>query len=105
MFAIIKTGGKQYRVKENDILTIEKLPGKVGESVFFEEVLLTGDEKGENVKVGAPLVAGAKVEAKILYQGLGKKVDVVKFKSKVRYRRRVGHRQEQTRVQIAGITY
>lgn len=103
MFAIIKTGGKQYRVKENDVLTVEKLPQKQGESVAFEEVLLAGDEKGENVKVGMPLVAGAKVEAKVVWQGKGKKVEVVKYKNKVRYRRRVGHRQEQTKVKVESI--
>lgn len=100
MFAIIKTGGKQYRVKEGDRLLIEKLPGKAGDSINFSEVLLVGDEKGENVKIGTPNVTGAKVEAKILDQMRGKKISVVKYKPKVRYRRRAGHRQERTRVQI-----
>ena len=99
-YAVIRSGGKQYRVKENDILTIEKLPGQAGESVVFNEVLLISDESGENVKIGNPIIDGAKVEAKILEQFLGKKVSVVKYKPKVRYKRRVGHRQMQTKVKI-----
>lgn len=102
MFAIIKTGGKQYRVSETDVVKVEKIDGKVGESVDFKEVLLIEDEK--EVKVGMPLVEGSKVTAKIIKHGLGKKIDIVKFKSKVRYRRKTGHRQTYTQIQIEKIT-
>lgn len=105
MFAIIQTGGKQYRVKEGDVLIIEKLPQAVGETVAFDQIFLISDEAGEKVQIGAPIVAGAKVEGKVLAQERSKKVSVVKYKPKVRYRRRVGHRQEQTRVKIESIKF
>lgn len=108
MFAVIKTGGKQYIVKAGTILRVEKLPGTVGEQLMFDQVLLVastkdGSNEVENVKVGAPIVTGAKVEAMILEQGRGKKVMVVKYKRKVRYKRKVGHRQEFTKVRIGKI--
>jgi len=102
-FAIIKTGGKQYLVKEGDVLTVEKLVANKGGKFYFDQVLLTGDEKGENVKIGQPTVAGAKVEAEILDQFRDKKVSVIKFKSKVRYHRNVGHRQPKTKIKITKI--
>lgn len=103
MYAVIKTGGKQYLVKEGDNLKIEKLPGTAGDDVSFEEVLLIASEDGNEVQLGAPFIAGKSVKAKIVEQGRAKKVTIVKFKPKVRYRRKRGHRQEYTKVQIAAI--
>lgn len=100
-FAVIKTGGKQYKVQEKDVLKIEKIAGKVGESVFFDQVLLVAD--GDKVEVGAPVLGDKKVEAKILEQGRGKKVMVVKYKPKTRYKKRYGHRQMFTRVEVVKI--
>lgn len=102
-FAIIKTGGKQYLVKKGDILLIEKLPQKVGEKITLDQILLIGDEKDKEVKIGQPLVKEAKVEAEILEQIKGPKVKVIKFKRKVRYHRKKGHRQPLTRVKIIKI--
>ena len=102
MLAVIKTGGKQYLVKEGTTLRIEKLPGKAGDKLTFD-VLLSGDEGGE-VKIGTPTVDGAKVEAIILEQGRADKVMVIKYKRKVRYKRKVGHRQQYTKVKIDKIT-
>ena len=101
MFAIIETGGKQYRVAAGDKLKIEKLDVAEGGAVLFDKVLLTGN--GEDVKVGTPHVAGAKVEGKILQQGRAKKVIVFKYHSKTRYRKKKGHRQMFTEVEIVGI--
>ncbi len=102
--AVIKTGGKQYIVKEGDTLKVEKLAGKSGDKINLGEVLLLGEEKGGEVKVGMPNVAGAKVEATVLEQGQGDKVTVIKYKRKVRYRRKVGHRQEFTKLKIEKIS-
>ncbi len=102
MFAVIKTGGKQYKVKEGQILKIEKITGRVGDKIEFE-VLLLADEDGKNVKVGKPLVEGAKVVAEILEQGRARKINIIKYKPKVRYRRKAGHRQLYTKVKIGKI--
>jgi large subunit ribosomal protein L21 len=102
MFAVIKTGGKQYRVKEGEILKIEKVAGAAGDKIDFE-VLLLSDEEGKDVKVGKPLIAGAKVAAEILEQGRARKVNIIKYKPKVRYRRKAGHRQMYTKVKIGKI--
>ncbi len=101
MYAVFKTGGKQYRVAQGDKLRVEKLPGNVGDAVSFEEVLLLG---GDSLKIGAPLVKGAKVQAKIVDQGLGKKIIVFKFRRRKNYRRKTGHRQPFTALEITGIT-
>ncbi|MFA6973370.1 MAG: 50S ribosomal protein L21 [Parcubacteria group bacterium] len=101
MLAIIKTGGKQYKVQEGDKIKIEKLEGEVGSVVSFDEVLFVGDEKA--VKIGAPIVAGAKVEGKILKTSQQKKVVGVKFKAKKRYSVKFGHRQIMTEVEITKI--
>lgn len=101
MIAIIRTGGKQYLVKPNQNIDIEKLEAKEGEAVEFE-VLLTADEAGKTVNVGAPTLK-TKVTGKVVRQWRGKKVDVIKFKSKVRYARKYGHRQPYTTVQIESI--
>lgn len=102
MFAVIKTGGKQYKVKEGDTLTIEKLDLEVGKPVEFEALLISDDE-GKDVKVGTPIVSGAKVTGKVLEQTKDKKVHVIKYKPKSRYRKNVGHRQPITRVKIETI--
>jgi large subunit ribosomal protein L21 len=102
MIAVIKTGGKQYKVKEGEILKIEKVAGAAGDKLDFE-VLLLADEEGKDVKVGKPTVSGAKVAAEILEQGRARKVNVIKYKPKVRYRRKAGHRQMYTKVKIGKI--
>ena len=101
MFAVIQTGGKQYRVQEGDVIYVEKLNAQADDVVKFD-VLLCGE--GEDVAVGAPLVEGAAVEGKVLSQGKGKKIVVFKYKSKKTYRRTIGHRQPFTKVEITKIT-
>lgn len=102
MFAVIKTGGKQYKVKEGDVLKIEKIVGNVGDKIEFD-ILLAADEDGKDVKVGKPLVSGAKVAVEILEQGRARKVNIIKYKPKVRYRRKAGHRQMYTKVKIVSV--
>jgi len=97
--AIIKTGGKQYIVKAGQELKVEKLLGEVGAKISFDEVLFVSDDKGD-IEIGLPTLAGKKVEAEILEQSRGRKILVVKFKNKVRYRRKQGHRQFFTKVKI-----
>ena len=101
-FAVIKTGGKQYRVSPGETLRIEKLAGEVGSAVTFEEVLLIGGE-GTPLQIGRPLVAGAQVEGKIKAQDREKKVIIFKFRRRKNYRRKTGHRQPFTAVEITGI--
>ena len=101
MFAVIKTGGKQYKVAEGDTLSVEKLE-HASDKVVFDQVLLTANDK--EVKVGKPLVSGAKVEAKVIEDGKGKKKMVFKYKSKTRQRKKKGHRQPYTKVQITKIS-
>lgn len=100
MYAVFKTGGKQYRAAKGDTLRIEKLTGDVGQKVKFDEVLLIG---GDAVKVGKPLVGGAQVEGQIVEQGRAKKIVVFKFRRRKNYRRKTGHRQPFTAVEITGI--
>jgi large subunit ribosomal protein L21 len=100
MYAVFKTGGKQYRVAQGDKLRVEKLPGNVGDAVTFDQVLLVG---GDALKLGKPLVGGAKVEAKIVAQGLGRKLVVFKFRRRKNYRRKTGHRQPFTALEIINI--
>jgi len=101
MLAVIKTGGKQYKVKAGDKIKVEKLEGKEGEKIIFSEVLFLGDEKG--VKVGNPVIKGAKVEGKIIKTAKEKKVVGIKFKAKKRYKVKFGHRQTMTEVEITKI--
>ena len=101
-YAVIKTGGKQYRVTQGDRLRVEKLAGNVGDTVTLGEVLLVG--AGDGVKVGAPLVSGAKVDAKIVAQDRGKKIIIFKFRRRKNYRRKSGHRPPFTALEITGIT-
>ena len=100
-WAVIKTGGKQYRVKPGQVLRVEKLPGEAGKPVQFSEVLLYVD--GDKVEIGKPLVQGMSVEGKIKAQGRGEKLTIFKFKAKVRYRVKTGHRQSYTEVEITKI--
>ncbi len=100
--AIIKAGGKQYKVTEGQELKVELLPDEVGKTITLE-ALLVSDESGESVEVGNPTVSGKTVEAEVLEHGRGKKVTVVKFKAKTRYRRKVGHRQPFTKLKITSI--
>jgi large subunit ribosomal protein L21 len=102
MYAVVSSGGKQYRVEPGGTLIVERLTGDPGASVTFDRVLLVGD--GDAVTVGTPLVSGATVSATVLGEELGPKIVIFKFKQKVKYRRRTGHRQHLTRVRIDGIT-
>lgn len=101
MYAIIKTGGKQYKVAEGDVIMVEKLDAEEGAAVTFEEVLTV--VKGDAVVVGKPVVEGAKVTGKVEAQGKAKKILVFKYKAKSNYRRRQGHRQPFTKVVIEKI--
>jgi len=97
-FAVVETGGKQYKVKTGEVIDVEKLPAEAGDSIELDRVLLVS--AGDQVSVGTPTVPGAKVLATVLAQDRGKKVIVFKYKAKVRYRRKLGHRQDLTRLQI-----
>ena len=100
MFAIFVTGGKQYKVAEGEIVFVEKLGVAVGESVTFDKVLAV---KGESLTVGTPYVAGATVVANVVKNGKSKKIDVIKYKSKKNEKKKIGHRQDYTKVQIEKI--
>ena len=101
MYAVLATGGKQYRVQEGDVIYVEKLNADVDSTVELNEVLAVGTEDG--IKVGTPVVEGAKVVAKVAAQGKAKKVIVFKYKSKKDYRRKNGHRQPYTKIVIEKI--
>jgi large subunit ribosomal protein L21 len=100
MYAVIKTGGKQYRVTEGQKLRVERLPGIPGEAIKFQEVLLVG---GDSLKIGQPLVAGATVSAEIVAHARDRKIIVFKFRRRKNYRRKNGHRQPYTELKITGI--
>ena len=101
MYAIIKTGGKQYKVSEGDTLIVEKLDVQEGDNVVFDEVLTYVNDT--DVKIGQPFVSGASVKAKVVEHGKGEKILVFKYKAKSNYRRRQGHRQPFTKVEIEKI--
>ena len=101
MYAIIATGGKQYRVSEGDVIFVEKLSGEVDDALVFTDVL-TVVQDGD-VKIGAPFIEGAKVTAKVLKQDKNKKIIIYKYKSKANYRRKTGHRQPYPKVSIEKI--
>ncbi|MEC9482793.1 MAG: 50S ribosomal protein L21 [Halomonas sp.] len=102
MYAVIKSGGKQYRVQEGQTLKLEKLEVATGDSLDFDQVLLVAD--GDDVKVGAPLVDGAKVTAEVVSHGRGEKIRIIKFRRRKHSMRRQGHRQWFTEVKITGIS-
>lgn len=102
MYAVFRSGGKQYRASKGEVLRLEKLDADEGASVKFDEVLLVGE--GSNIKVGSPLVSGGSVSAKVLKQGKSDKVSVVKFRRRKNYLRQQTHRQYFTEVEITGIT-
>ena len=101
MHAVIKTGGKQYRVSEGDQLNVESLVADEGGDIEFSEVLMLAD--GNDVEIGTPFITGARVTAKVLEHGRGDKIRVIKFKRRKKYRRLIGHRQNFTRVEITGV--
>jgi len=101
MYAVVNSGGKQYKVQQGQVLRVEKIPGDVGSPVTFERVLMFSD--GENVSVGQPALEDVAVEGHIVEQGKAKKIIVFKYKKRKRYRRKKGHRQEFTAVLIDGI--
>ena len=102
MYAVIQTGGKQYRAEPGQTLWVEKLPGNEGDKITFDQVLLVAADD-QAVSIGKPLVAGAKVTGEIVEQGLGDKLVVFKFRRRKNYVRRNGHRQELTAVKIESI--
>lgn len=103
MLAVIKTNGKQYLIKENDVFKIEKIEGNVGKVFYFDKVLLLFDEKKGKINLGKPILKKVKVKTEILEQGKNKKIFIIKYKPKTRYRRKRGFRQPYTKVKIAEI--
>ncbi|HUS25594.1 MAG TPA: 50S ribosomal protein L21 [Candidatus Binatia bacterium] len=101
MYAVIKTGGKQYKVAQGDKLKVEKLEAEVGKPVVFDQVLMIAD--GDQRKVGAPLVSGGKVTAEVVSHGRGEKVRIIKHRRRKNYHREQGHRQYYTEIRITGI--
>ncbi len=101
MYAVIKTGGKQYRVASGEKLRIEQVPGEIGTEVVLDQVLMVAD--GENVTLGTPLLSGASVTAKIVSHGRGDKVRIFKMRRRKHYRKSQGHRQNYTEIEILGI--
>ena len=102
LYAVIKTGGKQYRVAAGEKLKIEQLPAEIGAEIVLDQVLLVAD--GENLKMGRPLVSGASVQAKVLAQGRHDKVRIFKLRRRKHYQKHQGHRQNFTEIEITGIT-
>jgi large subunit ribosomal protein L21 len=102
MYAVFRTGGKQYRASKGDKLRIERLDAEEGATVEFDEVLLVGE--GANVQLGSPILSGGKVKAKVTAQGRGKKIVVLKFRRRTNYKRVKGHRQHFTEVEVTSIT-
>ncbi len=102
MYAVIVTGGKQYRVAQGDVVRVEKLPAEIGATVDLDNLLLVSD--GDNVKVGTPYVAGASVTATVKAHGRGEKIRIVKFRRRKHHRKQMGHRQYYTDLEITGIS-
>jgi large subunit ribosomal protein L21 len=102
MYAVIKTGGKQYRVKEGDVLKLETLSGDVGSEIGFSEVLMVTD--GDNVTVGAPFIANGLVKAEVIEHARHKKVKIIKFRRRKHHMKQMGHRQNYTQVRITAIS-
>lgn len=101
MHAVIRTGGKQYRVAEGDVLRVEKLDGEPGSTIELSDVLLISD--GDNVQFGTPLLEGKAVSAEVITHARADKIEVIKFKRRKKYRRAYGHRQHYTQLKITGI--
>ena len=102
MYAVIESGGKQHRVEEGETLKLEKIEVATGETVEFDKVLMIGG--GDDVKIGTPIVSGAKVTAEVVTQGRHKKIKIIKFNRRKHYRKETGHRQWFTEVKITGIS-
>ena len=101
MYAVIESGGKQHKVEEGEVLQLEKLDAAAGDKVKFDKILLVGE--GKSVKIGMPYVEGGQVEAKVLKQGRGDKVKIIKFNRRKHFKKQQGHRQFFTEVEITGI--
>ena len=101
MYAVIESGGKQHRVEEGEVLQLEKLDAAAGDKVKFDKILLVGE--GVSVKIGKPYVEGSQVEAKVLKQGRGEKIKIIKFNRRKHFKKQQGHRQSFTEVEITGI--
>jgi large subunit ribosomal protein L21 len=102
VYAVFRTGGKQYRARQGERVRVERLEAGVGDAINFDQVLMVGE--GTQIKVGSPLVAGGKVEAKVIAQGRGDKIMIIKFKRRAHYKRVKGHRQFFTEVEITSIS-
>ena len=102
MYAVIKTGGKQYKVAPGEKLKVEQIPADVGAEVILDQVLMIGE--GESVRLGQPTVAGATVKATVVSHGRGEKIRIVKFRRRKHFRKETGHRQHYTEIEIVGIT-
>ncbi len=102
MYAVIKTGGKQYRVAEGDTLRVEKLGLEAGNNVEFDQVLMVADDNG--TKIGTPFLDGGKVIGEVTENGRGKKIKIIKFRRRKHHRKQMGHRQSYTEVKITGIS-
>lgn len=102
MYAVIKTGGKQYRVKEGDVIKLETLPGDIGSEISFADVLMCVD--GDKVTVGTPLIAKALVKAELVEHGRHKKIKIIKFRRRKHHMKHMGHRQNYTQVKITAIS-
>ncbi len=101
MYAIVNSGGKQYKIQQGDVFRVEKIPGEIGSPVSFDKVLMFSD--GENVNIGRPVLDNVAVKGHIVEQGKGKKIVVFKYKRRKRYRRKLGHRQQYTEIKIDSI--
>jgi large subunit ribosomal protein L21 len=102
MYAVIKTGGKQYKVSAGEKLKVESIPAEVGSEIVLDQVLLVAD--GDNVTAGTPLVSGATVKATVVSHGRGEKIKIFKLRRRKHFRKTLGHRQNYTEIQISGIT-
>jgi large subunit ribosomal protein L21 len=102
MYAILETGGKQYKVQSGDVIEVERLDGEVGDQIELGRVLMLAGDEG-SPKLGNPMIEGAKVFGELVEQGRGKKIIVFKYKNKIRYRRKTGHRQAVTRIKVGDI--
>lgn len=101
MYAVIKTGGKQYKVTQGDTIRVEKLPAAEGDTVAFDNVLMIAD--GDKVQLGNPVIEGTTVSANVVKHGRGKKIEIIKFRRRKHYRKQAGHRQDYTEVEITAI--